>query len=436
MCRLLLTFEVTVARGRRSRFPMLSRRPARPAVWRWMLLSVLLAALAMPAAADGEDTANETKTTPSKPVIPEDDFDVSNEDWGSYYDPQNIFCGKYDCYKILGFDYESFGKEKPDRKMITKRYRALSREWHPDKSKRKNAKNRFVKIARAYEVLTDKEVRKEYDMMRYDQEAYFQKYGSSVLWQYAPKSDTTAVIIFLFIVGNIVSWYMQKHRWQMVADRLIKAAVEDWSPSQGGTSESKELREQALSVLAEKEKETKNSQPPTESSSSPPPTPSPNKSGKKSKAGSKGKQKLSMKEKKQKEQAALLPIVTEMVKKIDDFGGGFHQPTWRDLLAVGMVRLPFTLTSGLIWQTKYAFRRLLKKELNDNEREVLTQRYAGHVTWDISSDEERKDLVKRELWIKDNLLEWKEEQEIKNLSAADQKYYLKMKKKGKLDKLE
>jgi DnaJ domain len=65
-------------------------------------------------------------------------------DWGSYYDPQNVFCGKYDCYKILGFDYEEFGKEKPDTKVITKRYRSLSREWHPDKSKHKDAKERFV----------------------------------------------------------------------------------------------------------------------------------------------------------------------------------------------------------------------------------------------------------------------------------------------------
>ena len=49
-----------------------------------------------------------------------------------------------DCYKILGFDYENYGVEKPSTKTITKRYRALSREWHPDKSKHKDAKERFV----------------------------------------------------------------------------------------------------------------------------------------------------------------------------------------------------------------------------------------------------------------------------------------------------
>jgi hypothetical protein len=87
-----------------------------------------------------EDSAATPKATPA-----EDSFDAQDHtDWGSYYDPQNVFCGLYDCYKILGFDYEEFGKEKPDTKVITKRYRSLSREWHPDKSKHKDAKERFV----------------------------------------------------------------------------------------------------------------------------------------------------------------------------------------------------------------------------------------------------------------------------------------------------
>ena len=74
-----------------------------------------------------------------------DNFDAKDHtDWGTYYDPKNIFCGQYDCYKILGFDYENYGREKPSTKVITKRYRALSREWHPDKSKHKDAKERFV----------------------------------------------------------------------------------------------------------------------------------------------------------------------------------------------------------------------------------------------------------------------------------------------------
>ena len=92
------------------------------------------------------DTNSNSKSN-SVPIPPEDNdtFDAKDhKDWGTYYDPKNIFCGQYDCYKILGFDYESYGREKPTTKTITKRYRALSRERHPDKSKHKDAKERFV----------------------------------------------------------------------------------------------------------------------------------------------------------------------------------------------------------------------------------------------------------------------------------------------------
>jgi hypothetical protein len=100
----------------------------------------------------GENAANESppiaeeapvKKEEVKPQEPS--FNAQDHtDWGTYHDTQNIFCGKFDCYRILGFDYESFGKDIPDTKVITKRYRSLSREWHPDKSKHKDAKERFV----------------------------------------------------------------------------------------------------------------------------------------------------------------------------------------------------------------------------------------------------------------------------------------------------
>lgn len=109
------------------------------------LCSVLLLVLAFGAAAE-EDAAKsateDVNATPDEPAKPA--FDADHTDWGSYYDPKGEFCGKYDCYKILGFDFEEFGKQHPDRKEITQRYRSLSRAWHPDKSKHRDAKERFV----------------------------------------------------------------------------------------------------------------------------------------------------------------------------------------------------------------------------------------------------------------------------------------------------
>ena len=66
------------------------------------------------------------------------------EDWGSFYDPNKVFCGEFDCYKILGFDHETWGSSPPSLKDITKSYRGLSRKWHPDKNKAKGAREKFV----------------------------------------------------------------------------------------------------------------------------------------------------------------------------------------------------------------------------------------------------------------------------------------------------
>mmetsp|Transcript_19221 Transcript_19221/g.47506 ORF Transcript_19221/g.47506 Transcript_19221/m.47506 type:complete len:393 (+) Transcript_19221:113-1291(+) len=373
----------------------------------------------------GAESSPEEQETPPEPILKkpevEDKFDAEGHtDWGSYYDPQNIFCGKFDCYKILGFDYGEWATDRPSTKQITKRYRALSRAWHPDKSKHKDAKDRFVKIARAYEVLTDFEQRKEYDLMRFNQDAYYNKYGSGVIFTYAPKSDVTIIVIFVLALLNLYTWFAQKNRWQNVANRLIKASVEDWSPSMGGTAESKRLRVDALDVL--KEKEAANATTET--------APAAEKKGKAKKV------KISAKEKKLIEQEALRPIITEMVEKIDDFGAGFHKPTWEDLFIVNLVKFPVKFASGLAWQTKYWIRRLQKKELNDEERAVLTERAVGHVNWELASDEDRQGMIKLELWVKENFLEWTEEQEFKKLSKSEQKAYKRMKRGGSKDHLE
>ncbi|KAL7560930.1 hypothetical protein ACA910_022423 [Epithemia clementina (nom. ined.)] len=379
---------------------------------------------------------NKEGETPRRPKeVIEDKFDASNRDWGSYYDPQNVFCGKYDCYKILGFDYDSFGKNPPDTKVITKRYRKLSREWHPDKSKHRDAKERFVKIARAYEVLTDVQVRKEYDSMRFNQEAYFAKYGTSVLWSYAPKSDVTLVILLIFVVANVAMWYSQQHRWQLVANRLIKAAVEDWSTAQGGTPESKDLRAQALKILYENNNhgnETAAGAVDNGEKDNGAAEGTPGKKGAPKKLKSAIK-KVSGKEKKKMEEEALLPVVQALVNEIHDFGGGFHKPTWRDLLIVSMAKAPFRLTTAVVWNANYYVRRMRGVALNDEERQVLTKRAVGPVVWDTKSEDEQQEMMKRELWILSNLAEWEEEQHVKNLSSAEQKQYAKLKKKGKLD---
>lgn len=245
-----------------------------------------------------------------------------------------------------------------------------------------------------------------------------------MLWSYAPKSDASIIIIILLIAGSAFTYYAQKNKWQRIADHLVKAAVEDLSPREGGSTESIDIRARALAILAEKKKEEK------ESSAA---NGAPSKGEKKKKGP-----KMTGKEKKEKEWDELRPICIELVNEIDDFGAGFRKPTMQDLLVVRMVKWPYYLTRSALWWSKYALRRLRKVELNEEEREVLTKNAVGEVTWVAVSDEEREKMLTLKLWITDNLVEWREEQEMKlaGLSKNRMKQIKKMRKKGSAEFLE
>lgn len=370
------------------------------------------------AAAAGSEEVPKEEVPQSPKVTQSNDSSSSSssDDWGTFYDPNNIFCGKYDCYKILGFDYETWGSAPPTLKDITKSYRALSRQWHPDKNKAKGAREKFVAIAKAYEILTNSDKRKEFDYYRDRPDEYFQKYGSSVLWTYAPKSDATIISIVLFILANVFTYYAQRNKYDKVANHLIRAAVEDWSAREGGSTESIEIREKALAILAEKrEKESEAAE----------------SNGESPKKKEKGPR-LTAKEKREREQDELRPICASLVNEIDDFGAGFRKPTYKDLLVIKMVKWPYYVGSATLWWSKYAMRRLRKLELNDEEREVLTKNAVGNVAWEASSDEERAAMITLELWVSDNLVEWREEQDMKRegLSANKRKQIKKMRKRG------
>lgn len=62
-----------------------------------------------------------------------------------------------DFYKLLGVSRDATPKE------IKKAYRAKSLEFHPDKNKAEGAAEKFAEIARAYEVLSDEDLKQVYD---------------------------------------------------------------------------------------------------------------------------------------------------------------------------------------------------------------------------------------------------------------------------------
>ena len=66
-----------------------------------------------------------------------------------------------DFYKILGLGKSASGDE------IKKKYRALARELHPDKTKGDSAlEEKFKAVSEAYDILSDGKKRAEYDQAR------------------------------------------------------------------------------------------------------------------------------------------------------------------------------------------------------------------------------------------------------------------------------
>ena len=61
-------------------------------------------------------------------------------------------------YKVLGVDKKSSKQE------IKKAFRKLAVQYHPDKNDSPDAEEKFRKIAEAYEILSDEDKRRQYDM--------------------------------------------------------------------------------------------------------------------------------------------------------------------------------------------------------------------------------------------------------------------------------
>jgi len=388
----------------------LRRGPSRRAIFLFLSTLCLLGSMSLLEATEVESEA----AADSNDTVKEEPIEFPEKHWGQYYDPSNVFCGEYDCYKILGFDFESWGRSPPTKKEITQSYRGMSRMWHPDKNRDKGASERFQKISTAYKILTDNKKRREFDHMRGRPDEYFYKYGTHV-WVHAPKSDTVLVVTLLLLLGCAFTWYAQKNRWQQIADRVVKDAVEGLKSSDGASRESLDVRLKAEEKLRlRKEAEGGDA------------------SGGASKE-KKSRIRLTKKENREKENEELRPIIVELVNEIQDFGfgAGFHQPTWRDILVVKMLKWPYPVVMGLTWEAKYYARRILKAELNANEREVLTRRAVGWVAWKAAEEKDRESMVTQELWVTANLEEWLEFQKMGQLSMGQQKKYNRWMKKDK-----
>lgn len=308
----------------------------------------------------------------------------------SIVDPHNIFCGSNDCYSLLNVPRNATVSD------IRRNYRGLSLEYHPDKNlnNKVESQKKFEKIAKAYEVLTNSTLREEFNFHLDHPDAYWEKYGSHVVWKYAPESDVTAVLIGLMLLWCIFAPAIQYSKYQRAVNHIIKAAENNWGVGKGGSAVTAAVRKEAEETLAARKAAE-------EGGTGANGTTGLSKAQIKAReraAEKAGGKKLTKEEKKEQMKQELSSIIAELAYKVD-IQGGHRKPTWRDLPPVWLAQAPYYIGRWALYSMNWSrCVRWSMGTLSAADINYWCAREVGWDAWNDASEEARKEGIKSEIY--------------------------------------
>lgn len=290
-----------------------------------------------------------------------------------------LYCGKQNCYDVLGVTRESTKSE------IGKAYRMLARKYHPDLKKGDEAKaeaeEKFKLVATAYEILKDDDSRNDYDYMLDNPDEYYAHYYRYYRKRLAPKVDIRIVIIVSLTIISVIQYYTGWERY----DSAIKyfATVPKY-------------RNKAMEIAKDEINELQNR---------------------------KGKQRLSKTD--QKEQ--IEKIIRKVVEEKMDVKGAYAKPTIWDVLWVQLIICPYTILKFLLWHAQWFWKFTIQKQPYGREEKLYIIRKRmkmGQHQFDAQEDKQIEEYLRLELWEKDKFEEWRieQEEEMKKKLAENPKY--------------
>jgi len=286
------------------------------------------------------------------------------------------YCMESNCYDLLGVTKES------EPVAIKLAYRRLAKAWHPDKTSHPDktyAKNLFQTYANAYDVLSSKEMRGNYDYVLdhpYEFPMHFLRMNSA---KYAPKSDVRTVFITVFLFVSALHYlYQLQHVKQTL--KSIKSRPQ--------------YQERLKTIMAEL--------------AGRPASTKPRFNQIQAAGSSKGKGSAANKgaEFEERARAAEELIAAELADVLP------HAPMLQDTLAFAIFTAPLTCSRGLVWNVSWFLKfRVLGQEYGDDEMEYLTQKALGVSAkeWGTFAEDHCAELMGRELWLADNLAAYEEE---------------------------
>ncbi|CAL8119936.1 unnamed protein product [Orchesella dallaii] len=291
---------------------------------------------------------------------------------------EGLYCGKQDCYDVLGVTRESSKYE------ISKAYRALAKKYHPDRYRNEDDKaemsEMFKTVATAYEILKDDEARTDYDYMLDHPEEYYRHYYHYYRRRMAPKVDIRIVIAVTITVISAFQYYAAMFRWSsgvryLSAQPKYRSMAMSYAEENGMLDNLRKIKKRNKEdIKAEEER-----------------------------------------------------IIKQVLEENIDIRGGYAKPRVIDVLWIQLLMSPYTIYLWFAWNVSWIWRFSVKKEEYGMEEKLyLIRSYLGlsSTQFEALSDAERKEFLDEELWIKENFDSWKaaKEEERKRQLAESARY--------------
>lgn len=270
----------------------------------------------------------------------------------------HVFCESDDCYELLGVSPTA------NPTTIKRAYRRLAAEYHPDRctgGDLPKCREKFPKMANAYEVLGTAEMKKNYDyVMANPMEfpGFFMRYSRP---KYAPKSDLRVVFVLSVLLAAAAQLYIKRANYKRDVEHVKR------DPRNRYAERLKLVMERMDKAGAAAKKASGAARGEANSS----------KTGKKGEALEKARK------------AAEAVLDAEMAAEMPP------QPAITDTILADVFKLPLTLTYAALWLMSGGMR----------EPGYMTRRALGvdAATWEATPEAEQAELVGLELWVAENL---------------------------------
>jgi len=292
---------------------------------------------------------------------------------------EGLYCGKQNCYDVLSVNRESTRSE------ISKSYRQLAKKFHPDVhhtvDTKREAEIKFKEIATAYEILRDEESRTDYDYMLDNPQEYYAHYYRYYRRRVSPKVDVRLVVIVTISVISIIQYYSAWQRYESAIKYFLTVP---------------KYRLKATEIVQSRQ-------------------------GKDLNKKSKGKSsKAEQKEENEK-------LIRQIIEENMDIKGAYAKPEIKNILWIQLLMSPYTIFMYFVWYFRWTINfTLMKKPYGDEEKLYLIRKFLGMGQNQFNAIEEatKNEYLELELWIKQNFIKWKKDQEEEmKLNLADNPRY-------------